>query len=218
MQGSDDQNQVPHYWRVEQLHSTPTALLETTSSLPPFQIAEFLIRVFFKYAVSNYYYVDSRWLYEKLEFIYDQPSGLTSQNAGTLAIILCVLAIGTQYVHLDASKQPGDENHDPQDAELGAMFYQKAARLLPEVIHLGSFESVQACLLLGMYALPIDASGLGYIYLNLAIKLAMQNGMHRRSSDAAFRPVTAQSRSKLWWTIYCTEKYDFLLVVSLIQC
>lgn len=56
------------------------------------------------------------------------------------------------------------------------MLYRQATKLLPEVIHLASLESVQACLLFGLYALPIDASGLGYVYLNLAIKLAMQNG------------------------------------------
>lgn len=141
--------------------------------------------------------------------MYGKPPELTSKDAGIVAIILGVLAIGTQYAHLESPRnvrtRNGPQSH--REDELGDVFYQQAVRLLPEVIHLGSLESVQGCLLFGLYALPIDASGLGYIYLNLAMKLAMQNGMHRRTPDHVFAPEMTERRNKIWWTVYCLEKY-----------
>jgi hypothetical protein len=66
--------------------------------------------------------------------------------------------------------------------------------------------SVQVFLLLGLYSLPIDASGLGYVYLNLAIKVAVQNGMHRKVSRNVFDATTKEIRRCIWWTAYCMER------------
>lgn len=148
---------------------------------------------------------------EKVNFVYDDPSKLTSKDAGTLAIILNIFAIGTQYAHLESVGRTGKSDETTTsstewEGEIGAMFYRQATKLLPEVIHLASLESVQACLLFGFYALPIDASGLAYIYLNLAIKLAMQNGMHRRMPSRTFAPNVIEVRNRVWWTVYCTER------------
>lgn len=86
------------------------------------------------------------------------------------------------------------------------MFYQEAIRLLPEIIELSSLESVQACLLLAAYALPIDAAGLGYVYINLTIRLAMQNGMHRRCVGKTFSAAMMETRNRVWWTAYAMER------------
>lgn len=119
-----------------------------------------------------------------------------------------VFAIGTQYAHLESP------SHGPPDAtessfaeeDIGTTFYQQAVRLLPEIIELSSLDSVQACLLLGYYALPIDASGLGYIYINLAIRLAIQNGMHRCCRSDAFSATMIETRNRVWWTAYLLER------------
>lgn len=86
------------------------------------------------------------------------------------------------------------------------MFYQQACKLVPDVITISSLESVQACLLIGIYALPLDASGLAYIYLNLALKLAIQNGMHRKYVGEGLEPVVRETRNRVWWTVYTTER------------
>ncbi|KAL6249524.1 hypothetical protein RBB50_003377 [Rhinocladiella similis] len=131
---------------------------------------------------------------------------MCSRDIGILAIILSVFAVGTQYAHLQPSSKERNEINSKLESELGSSFYQKAARMLPDLIHLGSLESVQACLVLGLYSLPVDACGLGYIYLNLAIRLAQQNGMHRQDSDHIFSPQLSQIRKEVWWTAYCMEK------------
>jgi len=126
-------------------------------------------------------------------------------------MVLMVLAVGTQYVHLEksCSQGTGTGAHTPPanwESDIGSAFYRQVARLLSEVIHAGTMLSVQVFMLLGLYSLPIDASGLGYMYLNLAIKVAIQNGMHRKDSRDVFDASTKQIRRCIWWTAYCMER------------
>lgn len=122
-----------------------------------------------------------------------------------------VLAVGTQYVHLESSRKSCSEGAGTAapanwESDIGSTFYRQVARLLSEVIHAGTMLSVQVFMLLGLYSLPIDASGLGYVYLNLAVKVAIQNGMHRKDSRDVFDASTKQIRRCIWWTAYCMER------------
>ncbi|PKX91094.1 transcription factor domain-containing protein [Aspergillus novofumigatus IBT 16806] len=192
-------NQISNYPRAKQLRH----LLH-----PPRHIAEFLISIFFKHAVTHYFYVDRPWLLSRLTALYTTPDTLTSKDAPVLSIILTVFAIGTQYAYLEAKSAPASssQNQNFSEDELGMMFYQEAIRLLPEIIEVSSLESVQACLLFAAYALPIDAAGLGYVYINLTIRLAMQNGMHRRCVGEAFSAAMMETRNRVWWTAYAMER------------
>ncbi|KAI5458904.1 fungal-specific transcription factor domain-containing protein [Mariannaea sp. PMI_226] len=207
---NDSMNNVKEYYRAEELQSQSETLV-SLSSLPPRYIADFLVQSFFRHAETNYFYVEKGWLLEKLEIAYDHPASMTRRDVGTVCIIFTVLAIGTQYAYLDS--QP-DEDEELQDADaspfsedtFGVTLYQQACRLVPDVITVASLESVQACLLLGIYTLPLDTSGLSYIYLNLAVKLAIQNGMHRKQPDEGLDPAIRETRIRVWWTAYTTER------------
>lgn len=140
--------------------------------------------------------------------LYGSPASLGPKAAAYVSIILTVLAIGTQYAYLDSPRQ--DTTGKPvtisSEEEIGAAWYQHAIRLLPEIIEISCLESVQACLLFGVYSLPVDASGLGCIYLNLAIRLAMQNGMHRKYIGNALNQAMIETRNRVWWTTYTLER------------
>ena len=164
--------------------------------------------MFFDFAETHYFYIAKSWVLEKLDLIYDNPTVLTIKDAGTVSIILTTFAIGTQYAYLDSPTQhePAYMGSKYSEDEIGTMFYQQAIRLLPEIIESSTLESVQACLLFGVYALPIDASGLGYIYINLALRLGIQNGMHRRYTGNALSGVMVETRNRVWWSAYVLER------------
>jgi hypothetical protein len=198
-------------------------MLEITSLLPPRPIAEFLKNVFFKHATSSYFYLDERWLEEAIGVLYSGTANLGAKDVTAACLVVMVLAVGTQYAHLESSQRqrrysatnlvnPGSDISSELD--IGSAFYRQVAKLLSEIIHSGSLLSVQVCLLLGLYSLPIDASGLGYIYLNLAIKLAIQNGMHRKTSRNSFDPNTEEIRRRVWWSAYCMERYVCTVLVD----
>lgn len=150
----------------------------------------------------------------KLESIYSQTSSTSSDDSPAWCILLMLLAIGTQFADLDsaditAAEQTNDtssgHSFSPED-DVGLSFYRFAVQLIPDVITIASIESVQAFLLLGVYTLPLDTPGLSYTYLGVAIKMAIQNGMHRKYSGVELDRHTVEIRNRLWWTVYTLEK------------
>lgn len=174
----------------------------------------FLVRTFLKYVEPNYFFVEASWLHEKLASCYQNPESLVSDDASWVCTVLMVLAVGTQYTHMEAglsnnfasSFNSHDCNELSSEDDVGRNFYHAAAALLPDVIACASVESVQACLLLAQYALPLDTHGLAYTYLGLSLSLAIQNGLHRKSAGTNLDRYTMETRSRLWWTVYSIEK------------
>lgn len=112
-----------------------------------------------------------------------------------------VLAIGTQFVHMvsgslqnPAVKDIGAGINSLPDTNVGIKFYHMATKLIPDVITIASIESMQACLLLALYVLPVDTQGLAYTYLGLSLKMAVQNGMHRKYNGEGFNKETVEIR------------------------
>ncbi|CAG7993080.1 unnamed protein product, partial [Penicillium nalgiovense] len=68
--GSDDIQQVKEYWRPTQLQSSPEIIVETMMHLPPRSIADFLITMFFKYVEINCFYIERKWIEEKVALCY----------------------------------------------------------------------------------------------------------------------------------------------------
>jgi hypothetical protein len=142
-------------------------------------------------------------------------AGLCSKDFVAICVILMVLAVGTQYVHLETPKNNSrrrtvdGDNQNSWELEIRSAFYRQVVKLTSEVIHAGSLLSVQVFLLLGLYSLPIDTSGIGYIYLNLAIKVAIQNGLHRKVPRSNFDERTIEIRRRVLWTAYCMERFVF---------
>ncbi|KAG9499387.1 hypothetical protein J7337_010207 [Fusarium musae] len=201
---NDDPDAFP---RAHHLRPGRNHLSEATSSFPPTNISNFLVTVFFKFAESYLFFIEENWVFEKLDQLYKSPQGLSQAGSEvTVSILLTVLAIGTQYAHLEhTDSSDSTSTSGLLEEEIGAMFYQQAIRLLPEIIEISSLESVQACLLFGYYSLPIDASGLGFVYINLATRLGIQNGMHRKCSNSAFNASVIETRNRVWWTTYVLE-------------
>ncbi|KAF7594752.1 hypothetical protein BBP40_008459 [Aspergillus hancockii] len=199
---------VFEYWRAQQLRSCHSFIATAISCCPPRQIARFLVDTFFKYAETHYFFVRKSWLLENLDALYNDTESFSREGAALIAIILTIFAIGTQYAYLDSpgNNTSGTGMQDFSEDDIGVTFYQNAVRLLPEIIECSCLESVQACLLFGFYSLPIDASGLGYIYINMAVRLAMQNGMHRKCRGGAFSSEMVETRNRVWWTAYSLER------------
>jgi hypothetical protein len=105
------------------------------------------------------------------------------------------------------TEQGGSDKQVKDAPDIGVKFYQIASKLIPDIITIASLESVQACLLLSHYTLPLDTHGLAYTYLGLTLKIAIQNGMHRKYTGNDFDSHTVEVRKRLWWTAYTLERY-----------
>ncbi len=198
---------IVEYWRATQLQSPGSHVQSVLKCLPPKHIAQFLVQIYFEFAQTNSFYAEEQWILDKLSLLYDAPGDAVSSDAAWICSIVMILAIGTQFVHMSSSQsKTGPLGDDDRGEEVGTTFYKAATKLLPDIITLASLESVQACLLLAHYTLPLDAHGLGYTYVGLAIKMAIQNGMHRKYTGLEFDTWTMETRNRLWWTAYTVEK------------
>ncbi|KAL4782453.1 hypothetical protein BJX76DRAFT_349359 [Aspergillus varians] len=200
-------------WRATQLQSGAVVSASITC-LPPRFVADFLVQMFFKYAQTNNFYVEEDWLKDKLNTCYINPGSLSCNDAGAVCSILMVLAIGTQFAHMESATPVNRLSYDPtnpddhgfSEDEVGLTFYQFASKLLPDIIACASIRSVQACLLIGTYLLPLDTSGLCYTYFGLALKMAIQNGMHRKYRGEGLPAAMVEIRNRVFWTAYTIEK------------
>ncbi|EAL88730.1 hypothetical protein KXW98_009021 [Aspergillus fumigatus] len=201
-------------WRATQLQSGSSMVSAAITCLPPRYVADFLVQIFFKYAQTNNFYVEEDWLLEKMHTCYTNPSSLSSDDAGSVCSILMVLAVGTQFAHMESATPVNrlsadssiNYDHNFSEDEVGLTFYQFASKLLPDIIATASVRSVQACLLIGTYLLPLDTSGLCYTYFGLALKMAIQNGMHRKYQGEGLGPRMIEVRNRVFWTAYTIEK------------
>lgn len=201
------------YWRATQLQSPKTLVQGVLGCLPPRPVSTFLVQIYFQFAQVNCFYVEETWLRKKLDFLYEAPGHVTSEDSAWVCSVLMVLGIGTQFAHM-AAGPPGDGESSgrdimpllPCDSEIGVTFYQTASKLIPDIITIASMESVRAFLLLAHYVLPLDTQGLSYTYLGLGMKMAIQNGMHRRYTGTDLDSWTIETRNRLWWTAYTVER------------
>ncbi|CZT19124.1 uncharacterized protein RCC_04970 [Ramularia collo-cygni] len=202
-------NTVLEYWRVNHLKSRSTAIKQLMAGLPPKPVALYLVKVYFQHAQINTFFVEEAWVLAKLDVMYGSGEALCGDDAAWLCTILGVLAVGTEFVHMEGNSEQtiamGDSNGSSAAVAAGVSLYKSAAELVPDVITIASVESVQAFLSLAHYALPLDAHGLAYTYLGLALKMAVQNGMHRKYIGN-LGPEMVDLRNRLWWTAYRLEK------------
>lgn len=205
---------IKEYFRATQLQSPASTVYAVLNILPPREVAGFLTQIFFRFVETNFFYVKESWLQEKLDILYSSPTDISTNDAGWICAVLMVLAIGTQYAHMDSGpsvisspSRPLGGDTSPSEPDVGMPLYHMATTLLPDVITIASLESVQACLLLALYAMPLDTQGLAYTYVGLTIKMAIQNGMHRKYNGQGFNSETVEMRNRLWWTAYTLERY-----------
>ncbi|KAF3763992.1 hypothetical protein M406DRAFT_95506 [Cryphonectria parasitica EP155] len=207
---------ILEYWRATQLQSPKTLVQSVLGCLPPRAVSSFLVQIYFQFAQVNCFYAEESWVQKKLEFVYEAPGHVTSEDSAWVCSVLMVLAIGTQFAHMAASPlndagSATTKTNTPTlpsgaDSDVGVTFYHMASKLIPDIITIASMESVQAFLLLAHYALPLDTHGLAYTYLGLSIKMAIQNGMHRRYAGTDLDAWTVEMRNRLWWTAYTVER------------
>lgn len=188
-------------------------VVDAAGSFPPAEVAYFLLDAFFEYAQTNYSYVDEDSLRQKLREFYPLSPTLGINDASWVCTVLMIFAIGTQFAHLsskpdqDGAAEDSTAREDPHstDDTIAIAFYHSASRLIPAVIAAASIDSVQAFVLLGVYALPIDAAGLSCTYFGIAINIATQNGMHRKYNKN-LEPRQIELRKRIWWTAYTLER------------
>ena len=180
----DENDAIATFCRSPSPTATPGDRFFTSiqAILPPREVANHLVRVCFDYVQCNSFYAEEAWVYKQLDTCYGDTLPLSERDIPTIATILMIMALGTQFT--------SDLSLD----HLGSIMYERTTSILPVLIKLSNFESIRACLLLATYLFPVDLSGLAYTYLGLAIHMATRNNMHTACHG--------EVEVRVWWTLY----------------
>ncbi|KAL4978587.1 fungal-specific transcription factor domain-containing protein [Aspergillus desertorum] len=85
-------------------------------------------------------------------------------------------------------------------------FYITALQQVPAMCETRSVENIEAMTLLVVYHLR-SASSQGVWYMvGLAMRTAIDLGLHRKANEINLDPITAQMRRRLFWTVYYLER------------
>jgi hypothetical protein len=63
--------------------------------LPPWDIVEFLVRIYFQYAQTDSFYVEEKWLRGRIDVLKWKGMKVTTEDSGWVCSVLTVLAIGS---------------------------------------------------------------------------------------------------------------------------
>ena len=198
--------EIQDYWRADNLQCSETIRQLSVTSLPPWDVATFLLKMYFDYAQTNSFFVEKDWATERLKQLYGSINTLGADDGAWVCAVLMILAIGSQFAHMGGGLQNTAIAVDgASDDAVSITLYRLAARFIPDTLVIASLESVQACLLVAHFALPLDTHGLGYTYAGLAIHMAIQNGMHRIYRGTDLTEDDIDLRNRLWWSCWALE-------------
>jgi hypothetical protein len=79
-----------------------------------------------------------------------------------------------------------------------------------------SLESVQSCLLMASYLLPLGGAGSCYVYIRLAMQMAISQGLHQADAGKAMPPAVREVQNRVFWTTYIIERYGTFLGSSIL--
>ncbi|KAK7214260.1 hypothetical protein V2G26_021438 [Clonostachys chloroleuca] len=195
---------------AEPLLSRTFVVQDAASLFPPAEVATILLDIFFNISQTNYFYVDERIQHRMSEF-YTQMTPLTIADAPWVCTALMVFCVSTQFAHLAQKNKGRYENSEEVnvpsaiDDAFALSFYRKATSMIPDLLAIGCPQSVQAFILMGVYSLPLDPSGLASRYYAIAIKIAIHNNMHLKAPGGP-KTYDQEVRNRIWWTVYTLDR------------
>lgn len=183
---------------------TDEALEVVLKNFPPRTVANFLISTFFYYVETTFFYCDRNWFEKNLETFYSGCASSDELDVSFVCLALLVFAFGSQFAHLKASN-PGQEP-DFLQGDPGRRFYDVAQTLMPRIMSKCSLKGVQVFLLAGLYELPSNFPDTAYLYIGMAVRMALASGLHRRMSSQTLNPHLVEVRNRLWWSVYSIDR------------
>ncbi|OJJ50723.1 hypothetical protein ASPZODRAFT_11578 [Penicilliopsis zonata CBS 506.65] len=165
---------------------------------PPAELRDHLLGLFWRWQ-NSWQYLVPRELF--LRDLYVDHSG----RYCTPLLLMAILALASRY-----SSRP-EVRRDIGDANTaGAAFASQAKTMLDYEYEAPTTTTVQATALLGLYWASIDNEGLGFMYIGMASRMAMNLGLHSDCSHSVSRNLVSrqdvEERNIVFWGVYLLDK------------
>jgi hypothetical protein len=164
-------------------------------------VAQFLVNICIKHGTDVFFYFDQMQIGDELDQFYNDISNPLRSDPSFVCLVLAIFALGSQWASLERrGSPPSVPEGDP-----GRIFFQQASSLIPDILEDDSIRSIQACFILSVYLMPMNAVGTSYIYMSMALRKALSLGLHQNPEDL-LEERERETRRRLWWSIYSLER------------
>ncbi|KAM0544500.1 hypothetical protein ACHAPJ_011794 [Fusarium lateritium] len=128
----------------------------------------------------------------------DGPSPLNSENRMWYIQYFLVMALGKGLLTRGMSKagSPGSE------------YFMRAMELFPDAsgLYQDPILSIEVCCGLALYLQAVDHRNSAYVYLGLALRIALSQGLHRDIVGEFPDDPEVERYRNAWWTLYILDR------------
>ena len=185
--------------------------------LPPVDIARRYFHAQHMYIGTIFAFSDPTMFDRQLMAAYDGPP--TGTLVGdpvaclTYAKLLMILALGRLY-SVNRTSHGGDSRadgtglgKDESDSPPGFGYFAHALALLPYVYEPASVLGIETFAYVGYFFQNINRRDAAYLYIGLALRMAVNVGLHQESSFPPDLPERdREHRRRLFWSIYSLDR------------
>lgn len=196
-------------------HSSPPALTELRSLLPPYKAAELLVDTYFDrvhWFMLIFQQDDFRQNWPHLYRTELDGASEVGNDLGFLSTFLMVIVIGARYAGPYRRRVLARYEVELETLKQGILKAIKSSLL--DIISVGSLEVVQTCVLLGTYYLFHGAPRLAWPVCGCGLRVAQSLNLHRKINkdhvSLSLTPIERnqnETRKRCWWAIYEIETF-----------
>lgn len=141
---------------------------------------------------------DTRQFSDNISLLYQDTNADIQIPELWITEMLLVFAIGRLLL----------AKHDNNGDLPGTQFFQEAMKRMPVMTELRKrgILGVEVVGLVGMYLQIADLKDDAYLYANMALRLAISNGFHRKTNSSSRQRSENVHRNRLWWSLYMQER------------
>ncbi|KAF4221728.1 hypothetical protein CNMCM5878_008188 [Aspergillus fumigatiaffinis] len=192
-------------------YSSPPALTELRSLLPPYKAADLLVDTYFDRAhwfMLIFQQDDFRQNWPHLYRTESDGASEITNDLGFLSTFLMVIAIGAHYAGPYRQRVLARYEVEPETLKQRILKAIKSSLL--DIISVGSLEVVQTCVLLGTYYLFHGAPRLAWPVCGCGLRVAQSLNLHRKVNtmpSTLMERNQNETRKRCWWAIYEIETF-----------
>lgn len=189
-------------WDAHPMYKDPSSLQRPQTpilpQLPPYEFAKSLYRTQYIYIGTIFAFLPQDAFEKRLKQAYSRPPDLANrEECLAYCQILLIFAHGQMY---SVNQWSGN------DGPPGFQYFKHALWLLPDIHQEGSILFVEVLSLIAPYMQNLNRKDAAFLYIGLAIRMAISLGLHQEVDDPMVDTVEREHRRRVWWSVYSMDR------------
>lgn len=166
--------------------------------LPPYEFAKRLYSAQHAYIGTIFSFLGAVEFEPRLKRVYSHAPDVTDQEECLIYCqVLLVFALGQMY---SVNQWIGN------DGPPGFAYFKHALKFLPDVHEDSSILFIEVLCYVGYYMQTLNRRDAAYLYLGIAIRMAISLGLHQEVTDQELDASERERRRRVWWSTYSLER------------